>query len=390
MNPRLLEIITRRKELKELVERAADMGELNKYKQELQSLQEEETLLIERARIAESLVGGGGKPLPTPANNAQDSKYDSIEYRNAFMNYVLSGGKKNIPVEYRAAGPSATSDIGAVIPSTIIQKIVEKLQACGMILREVTQTSLRGGVTYPQSTVKPVATWVAEGATSDKQKKTVTGITFAYHKLRCAVSMTLEAETVSLAVFEQAIIANIAEAMIIGLEKAIISGDGSGQPKGIIQEAVPADRTVTVTGALKYANVVSAEAALPQAYEPNAKWVMTKKTFMSFVGQTDDAGQPIARVNYGIAGAPERYILGRPVICCDYLEALSASTKKDTVVAFLFDLKNYAVNTNYQMGLKKYEDNETDDQVLKSILLADGKVIDNNGLVFVKAGEPAQ
>ena len=41
------------------------------------------------------------------------------------------------------------------------------------------------------------------------------------------------------------------------------------------------------------------------------------------------------------------------------------------------------------MGLKKYEDNETDDQVLKSILLADGKVIDNNGLVLVKAGASA-
>ena len=248
---------------------------------------------------------------------------------------------------------------------------------------------LRGGVTYPQSTVKPVAKWVAEGATSEKQKKTVTGITFAYHKLRCAVSMTLEAETTSLAVFEQAIISNIAEAMIIGLEKGIVGGSATGQPQGIIKETVPADRVITVTKALTYADVVNAEAALPQAYEPNAKWVMTKKTFMTFVGQTDSAGQPIARVNYGTTGAPERYILGRPVICCDYLEALSASTAKDTVVAFLFDLRNYAINTNYKMGLKKYEDNETDDQVLKAILLADGKVIDNNGLVLVKAGVSA-
>ncbi len=389
MNPRLAEIIARRKELADLVKRAADMEELEKYKQELKNLQDEEALIIERARIADELAGGGGNPVPAPGNTPQGNKYDSIEYRNAFMAYVTSGGKKDIPVAYRAAGPTTTGDIGAVIPNTIVQKIIEKLQASGMILREVTQTSLRGGVTYPQSTVKPVAKWVAEGATSEKQKKTVTGITFAYHKLRCAVSMTLEAETTSLAVFEQAIISNIAEAMIIGLEKGIVGGSGTGQPQGIIKETVPADRVITVTKALTYADVVNAEAALPQAYEPNAKWVMTKKTFMTFVGQTDSAGQPIARVNYGTTGAPERYILGRPVICCDYLEALSASTAKDTVVAFLFDLRNYAINTNYKMGLKKYEDNETDDQVLKSILLADGKVIDNNGLVLVKAGASA-
>lgn len=389
MNPRLAEIIARRRELADLVERAANMGDLEQYRQELKDLQDEEALIVERARLTDELAGGGGNPVPAPGNTPQGSKYDSIEYRNAFMAYVISGGKKGIPMEYRAAGPTTAGDIGAVIPDTIVQKIIEKLQASGMILREVTQTSLRGGVTYPKSSVKPVATWVAEGATSEKQKKTVTGVTFAYHKLRCAVSMTLEAETTSLAVFEQVLIANIAEAMIIGLEKGIVSGSGTGQPTGVIKEEVPAERVVTVKKALTYKDVVNAEAALPQAYEANTKWVMTKKTFMTFVGQTDSAGQPIARVNYGTAGAPERYILGRPVICCDYLETLNESTTEGTVVAFLFDLRNYAINTNYKMGLKRYEDNETDDQVLKSIMLADGKVVDNEGLVLVKAGAPA-
>ena len=35
-------------------------------------------------------------------------------------------------------------------------------------------------------------------------------------------------------------------------------------------------------------------------------WVMTKKTFMSIEGMTDKNGQPIARVNYGMGGKPER------------------------------------------------------------------------------------
>ncbi|PEP79428.1 phage major capsid family protein, partial [Bacillus toyonensis] len=46
--------------------------------------------------------------------------------------------------------------------------------------------------------------------------------------------------------------------------------------------------------------------------------------------------------------------------------------------------KDYILNTNYQMGVKKYEDNETDDLVTKAIMIVDGKVVDNNSLVVLK------
>lgn len=36
------------------------------------------------------------------------------------------------------------------------------------------------------------------------------------------------------------------------------------------------------------------------------------------------------------------------------------------------------------MGVKKYEDNETDDQVTKGIMLVDGKVVDKNSLVVLE------
>ena len=51
---------------------------------------------------------------------------------------------------------------------------------------------------------------------------------------------------------------------------------------------------------------------------------------------------------------------------------------------FLFNFKDYVLNTNYSMGVKKYEDNDTDDQITKGIMLVDGKVVDKNSLVVVK------
>lgn len=49
---------------------------------------------------------------------------DSLEYRNAFMNYVLKG--ENIPNELRASAVTKTGDVGSVIPQTVLDKIVEK------------------------------------------------------------------------------------------------------------------------------------------------------------------------------------------------------------------------------------------------------------------------
>lgn len=119
-----------------------------------------------------------------------DDKYGSMEYRKAFMKYVCRG--EALPKEYRADAVSKSTDVGAVIPTTVLNQIVEKLESTGMILALVTRTAYKGGVSIPVSTVKPTATWVNEGAGSDKQKKNIAKdgmITFAYHKLRCAVAV---------------------------------------------------------------------------------------------------------------------------------------------------------------------------------------------------------
>ncbi|MBU5289995.1 phage major capsid protein [Paraclostridium bifermentans] len=309
--------------------------------------------------------------------------YASIEYRRAFMNSILNDAA--MPQEFMNVNTTTkTTDVGKVIPTTVLEQIVEKLEASGMILQLVTRTNHKGGVAIPTSSIKPKATWVAEGETSDKQKKDVKGsITFAYHKLRCAVSVTLETEVTSLAIFEKTLIANITEAMIIAIEQAIVSGDGDRKPTGIITAEIPADRVIEIDKPT-YQTIVDAEGALDIAYENNAQYCMTKKTFMQYVGMVDSNGQPIARTNIGINGKVERSLLGRTVVLCNYLETLSELTADDTVVGFIFNFKDYVLNTNYKMGLKKYEDNDTDDMVTKSVMLVDGQPVDTNSLVLIK------
>ena len=349
---------------------------------------EEKTKITDITKAGVEIVGG--KIMETFENGMvvePIDMYDSVEYRKAFMNNVLKGA--SIPAKFiNEDASTTTTDAGAVIPTTVMEKIVEKLEATGMILPLVTRTAYKGGLSIPTSSVKPSASWVNEGAGSTIQNKTVATsgmITFTYFKLRCAVSVSLEVDTMALPVFETNLINNIVEAMTKATEQAIISGDGETQPKGILDETVVTGQNVDVAavGSIAYSTLVDAEAKLPLAYENDAVWFMTKKTFMDFVGMVDEVKQPIARVNYGIGGKPERTLLGRTVILNDYMSSNAATVTSDTVVAFLFNPKDYVLNTNYQMTVKKYEDNATDDMVTKAIMLVDGKVIDKNSLVTV-------
>ena len=386
----------------EIESRGAELTaeQLTAFENEVNTLKQERAALIaaneQRSNLLNSIAEGRQagaaviRSFPSPAaagnENRETDIHDTLEYRRAFMAYALRGTA--IPAEFRSDEVTKTIDVGAVIPTTVLNKIVEKMEAVGMILPLVTRTAYKGGVSIPTSSVKPTASWVAEGVGSDKQKKTTGSVTFAYHKLRCAVAVTIETDTMALSAFEATLINNVVEAMTKAVEQAIISGSGTGQPKGILTETAPNGQALT-SAAVAYADLVNAEAALPQAYEANAVWCMSKKTFMAYAGLVDTAGQPIGRVNYGIAGKPERVLLGRPVICCDYVTSYTPSVATNTKFAFLFNFKDYVLNTNMTMTVKKYEDNDTDDMVTKAIMLVDGKVVDKNSLVTIaKAANP--
>ena len=101
---------------------------------------------------------------------------------------------------------------------------------------------------------------------------------------------------------------------------------------------------------------------------------------MKFIGMTDQNGQPIARVNYGISGKPERTLLGRPVVITKHLKSFSDALEDGAKFAFIFNFEDYTLNENLNITIKRYEDNENDDNVTKAVALVDGKVTDVNSL----------
>ena len=355
----------------------------------------EEQIAEERARIEarqaeiDHINGLGQSHVITPVAQAraaevvEEDPLDTIQYRTAFREYVMHNTP--IPAELRTNAIASTTDAGVTIPTTVMNRIIEEIGNTGMIINDVTRTSYKGGVQVPTASAKPSASWVNQGAGSDTQKKTLSYISFSYHKLRCAVAVTLEVDTMALAIFEQTLVSNVVEAMVKAIEQSIFTGSGSGQPKGFLTETVVTGQNVDIaaTGTPALANLEKALAALPQAYESGVKFYMTKKTFFEYASLKDTAGQPIGRVNYGIGGATERILLGVPVVCNDYMSSYAATVTSNTIVAALFNPKDYILNTNLEMRMKKYEDDDTDDMITKAVMLVDGKAVDVRSLVTI-------
>ncbi|MDP4095467.1 phage major capsid protein [Paenibacillus sp. P96] len=332
--------------------------------------------------------------MTNPANQRSDTPtdpYGSLEYRQAFMAFAVHG---EIRPELRANAQTTTADVSAVIPTTILNEIIRKLEVRGRVWGRVRKLNIKGGVDVPILSVKPVATWITETTPSDRQKvQAKEKVSFSYYGLECKVAVSLLADTVTLEGFETLVIDLIVEAMIKSLESAVVSGTGSGQPLGITKDTrVPAAQIVTmdeteISAYQPWKKKVFAK--MPLAYKAGAVFFMASGTFETYIdGMVDDAGQPIGRVNFGITNGIQERFAGKEVILVeDDLIQPYDTAASDDVIAIFCDLSNYAVNSNMQLTMFRYLDHDTNQWVDKAILIADGKLLDPNGVVIIKKAE---
>ena len=137
MNKRLEEILQRKEEIRSLLSDEKNKNlNFDELEKEIRELDEEE----KEIRRRQTIINNIGSGMTTRTNTAKPAKaniYDSEEYRHAFMNYVCRGEK--IPQEFRSDEITATTDIGALVPPVTLNKIIEKIEAYGMILPLIKQ-----------------------------------------------------------------------------------------------------------------------------------------------------------------------------------------------------------------------------------------------------------
>ena len=380
------------KRMAEVVEesRSAEGDTLDKLLEESEKLKAEREEIRKaaadeaekRSKIAAGLLGNPIDSDTRKEHKTMENTLDSLEYRKAFMEFARTGV---MAPEFRSVAMTAGNS--AVIPPTTLNTIIEKLESYGNILPLVSYMNYPAGVAVPTSELASPATWTSEtdlatkGAAVDGK---VTGsVTFSAFPLVKAIGLSFMAQVQSLAAFEAAIANNVSAAMAKALEAAIINGTGNGQPTGILNAKSPA-ATVALSTKLGFADIIKIKQAIPSAYRTGAVLCLNESTFYDFMGITDNNGQPIARVNFGVSGEPEYQLFGTRVVTTDHLPAL-ATASASAKIGFVVQLDKYVVNTAHSADLVTYVDQATRNKVYQSFAAVDGKLVDSNGLVVLTA-----
>ena len=293
--------------------------------------------------------------------------HDSMEYRMAFMNYVVRGTA--IPERFLNGDETTTTTYtGAVIPTTQMHELIRELKSRGNIWNKVRKLNVQGGVEFPIIDLVPVASWITSepGDTDEQQVKAQNSVTFSYFGLECKIAQSLLSSVVSLKEFEDLFPVLAAEAMIAKLEAGVFNGTGSGQMKGILNETrIPVGNTITMSPA-DFASWTMWKkkvfAKMKKAYR-KGDFIMAQSTFDGYIdGMVDTTGQPIGRVNYGIDGG-ENYRFGGKTV----------ETVEEDII-------------NLSMRVVKWTDNDTNKEKTKATMIVDGKVLDPYGFLIIKKG----
>lgn len=383
-----------RKDLDEKAKTCEDVAELRSIISKAKELDEE----IEELRSAISnLEGefeqrgdttepkGGFNPIATYRNintlkntDDEEDKYASLAYRKAFKDYVVNGVP--IPDEYKQEQRdnqlTMVGDVGAVIPTNVLNKVIEDITVEGKILSRITQTSFQGGVDIPIADLNPTATWLeSEAVVSETQKAEMNAkLSFGYHVLEARIAVGLLTSTVTLNVFENTIVKQLKKAMIRAIEAAIISGTGSGQPKGITTYSLPANQVVKMTPSTigMVSTWADVESRIPETEEDAVIYVMNKATWEKYLnGMVDSTGQKIGLGKINEKG--QKILNGREVLTCENLPSFDGASDED-IFGLVVDLSKYMLNSNLNMFYKKYYDENANKYVHKSLMIADGKM----------------
>lgn len=382
------------KELREKLEASTDANEVRALGAKIEAAKAQLAKVeADEARAAQG-NGQGFNPVQTyaqrdnGAGNAEEDKYDTVEYRKAFMNFACRGTA--IPANLRAT--TATTDVTAVIPTTMVNEILTKLESYGNLYAKVRKLNIQGGVNIPVLSLKPVATWVGEKTPSEAQTlKADDTVSFSYFGLECKIAQTLLASIVTLDAFQKLFIPLAVEAIAKALDIAIINGTGVNQPTGILKDArVPAENVIELSatdmaswGAWKK----KVFGKMKKAYR-KGEFVMAQGTFDGYIdGMEDKNGQPIGRVNYGIDGG-ETYRFGGKLVETveDDVIASYDAAEAGAVIAVFVNLPDYVVNSNMQLTTVKWTDHDTNEEKTKVMLVVDGKLADPNGVLIIKKG----
>ncbi len=345
-----------RAELKELKEKRAEVYEkmntlMTKAEKEVRALTDEEKTefdklekevadldaTIERQERARKLVL---EKNGTPEEKEQEERAEN-EAQN-FEKYIRS-----ITAEERATANLTASDNGAVIPSSIADKIIEAVEDICPIYQLADIYKVTGKLTIPYYD-EDASNAIAMAYTNEFSELTSTAGKFKNIDLDgylagCLTKVSKSLVNNSKFDIVSFVIRRMSVAIARFIEKELLNGTSS-KVTGL------SDLTNKVTSAKAAAvstdDLIDLQEAVADVYQPDAIWIMNKKTRTAIRKLKDNEGRyilnPDANARWGYT------LFGKDVYCSDNMPTIAAN--KTTV--FYGDMKGLAVKVSEDISVQ--------------------------------------
>lgn len=282
---------------------------------EADALIEERNTLMTQAQNRQALLNkigmesGEGDPV-VEEPQSRTLGIDSAEYRTGFLKKLRNLDLSD--VEQRAL-TTATTSVGAAVPTSTANKIIEKVKTYAPLLDKIDLMHVPGTIKIPSEGTTVEAQLHVQNATISSDDEKLSDITLSGFEITKLVTISKSVEKMSMDAFEAWLVRKIARAVADKITKLILFGTGKNQAQGI--DAITWDETNSVTVAksasLTEALVLKAIGLLNAGYDAGAEWVMSKSTFMNDFYPLMNTGKnnlvTFANGKYYVGGYPVEY-----------------------------------------------------------------------------------
>lgn len=308
-------------------------------------------------------------PFTTNETAAVDTTEQKALYKTAFFKRLMG---KELSPEEKVAYTSGISSAGAVIPDETADQIITKLKERAPLLNEITLLQVAGNVTFAVEGVNNDASIHTENTEITPAADTLVKVQLTGFEIVKLIQVSDTVSTMSINAFEGWLVDMLVEAIADKISNQIINGTGESEASGVEKANTWVEKnsvTVAKLESLTASNVQTLIGLLGGGYDPNAKFLMSKKTlFTDFMPLQDNAKNDIVTRegrNY--------YVYGYPVL-------IDARVTEHE--AFFGDFKRYIGNLAETVSVKTDFDIDTNSNKYLGVAIFDGKAA--LGEAFVK------
>lgn len=314
---------------------------------------------IEGAKEARSL---NAMDVPTEGRKAveKDEKVEDVEAR-AFETLIREN----------RTGEMAKSENGAVIPTTIANRILDTVKQIAPLYALATKFNVKGKLDFPVAKKAITTAYATEftALTSSNvgfDKRTLDGfLVGALSKVSVSLINNSQFDIVSY------VVNKVAESIALFLENEIINGAGTTKMTGVLVDTLV--KTVdTVADTPTADEFIATQVAVPQQYQAGAMWLVSNKTLLAMRQMKDENGRYFLQND--LTNGFGYTFLGKPVMVSDQM--------KDTNVVY-GDFSGYFVNIHEGSSIKVLNEKYADEHAVGVVawLEVDGKVMEEGKLV---------